>query len=297
MWTTGKPVVLVVDDDRATCEMVKMTFTKEGYRVVTATNFNKAVRLVHENESKPMVTFVDINLPGPRNGINLLAYLNQYSPHVASYAWTGDSSKEVKKEAVWAGAIHTFTKPLDMEDLVIYLKSLVVRKLIYPNIYDNLTELLNRRTFSAFVEAALDRARYNLPAAFSLLFIDADHFKEINDTNGHQVGDEALKVIAGIIRSHVRMSDHPCRYGGDEFLVWLPGLYKDGAFGVGKKIQDEIATTAIITDSQQKVPLSISFGVAGVGKGEPDANAPKTLEELIRRADEAMYQAKRAKVR
>ncbi|MEM8768783.1 MAG: diguanylate cyclase [Pseudomonadota bacterium] len=120
----------------------------------------------------------------------------------------------------------------------------------------------------------------------SVLFLDVDHFKQVNDTHGHDVGDKVLRHIAEIISEALRPSDSVGRYGGEEFLVGLPGCGTMDALRIADRIRREIEEVPYSSDAVDALSLSASIGVAGVSE------RPQDLEELIRFADEAVYAAK-----
>ena len=150
---------------------------------------------------------------------------------------------------------------------------------------DGLTGLYNRRYLDETLEREIARAhreRYPL----SLVMIDLDHFKVINDTYGHRAGDEMLRVLARLLQSDVRAEDVPCRYGGEEFLVLLPKMTPAAAGDRAERWRRAFAETAVSFDGRS-LGATASIGVAGF----PDHGA--TPDELTRRADEALYRAKR----
>lgn len=150
---------------------------------------------------------------------------------------------------------------------------------------DELTGVNNRRHFLEL--AARDFAfaqRYRLP--ISILMIDVDHFKQVNDSWGHQIGDEILESVARIAGHHLRDADVIGRYGGEEFIVLLPESSARQAMIVAERIREGIAAHGIDT-GKGTVKVTISAGIA-------DALSEDTLDWLIRRADQALYEAKEA---
>ena len=121
----------------------------------------------------------------------------------------------------------------------------------------------------------------------SLLFIDVDHFKLVNDTHGHNVGDQVLKHIAGVIADTLRPTDTVGRYGGEEFLVGLPGCAESDAVTIAGRIRQAVEESAFPLEDDQPLGVSVSIGVAGSMDGWSD------LSELIKAGDQAMYEAKR----
>lgn len=152
---------------------------------------------------------------------------------------------------------------------------------------DALTGLMNRRAFQTHLEAAIERARRNDTTGV-LLFVDLDNFKQINDTKGHEVGDNVLCEISELIRTCSRKYDLIARLGGDEFSVWLDDVTMELATERADEIVGLIGALAQ-KYSELSTPLGASIGLAplDVGVGEP-------VRDLLIRADEAMYTAKRA---
>ena len=149
---------------------------------------------------------------------------------------------------------------------------------------DGLTGLNNRRHFFdlAAREWAVSR-RYGLPLA--VMLFDIDHFKQINDSAGYQMGDEILKRVARVGSEHLRAADIIARYGGEEFIVLLPGSSAQQSAVVADRIREAIAADRIETPG---APVSATISV-GLAEALPDRD---TLEQLIRRADRALYEAK-----
>jgi diguanylate cyclase (GGDEF)-like protein len=151
---------------------------------------------------------------------------------------------------------------------------------------DTLTGLGNRRALSRQgVQWLADAIRHDRP--LSMLVLDVDDFKSVNDTFGHPEGDRLLVSIADILRANTRASDLCVRMGGDEFAVVLPGADLDHAMGCAERIRLAIAACAIDTPSGDSIRGSVSIGVATYRSGID-------LDELYHRADDALYAAKRA---
>lgn len=146
---------------------------------------------------------------------------------------------------------------------------------------DPLTGLSNRRSFFAEAKEVVEGGQR--PCA--LLVLDADHFKDLNDNYGHAVGDAALISIADVLRSSFRSSDLICRVGGEEFAVLLPGISIEQATKMAQRLVDSVADSPL-TIGNAIITYSVSCGVAG-------ARANEELSEFFKRADDAMYAAKR----
>jgi len=157
------------------------------------------------------------------------------------------------------------------------VKSLAIR--------DGLTGLYNYRYFHEVLSHQLEVSRrYGWP--LSLLFLDIDDFKIINDTRGHPEGDLVLKALASFLQTHVRHADMICRYGGEEFVVLMPQSSKTQAFYLADRLREGIAATPIAL-SQGQVHVTVSIGLATL---ESDMSG----EDLVKTADDAMYQAKQS---
>jgi diguanylate cyclase (GGDEF)-like protein len=155
---------------------------------------------------------------------------------------------------------------------------------------DSLTNLYNRRHFLTLAEHEWKRAlRYGHP--FSVLMLDMDDFKLINDRFGHATGDQALIMVAGLIKGSLRKVEIAGRYGGDEFAVILPETPLESGSIVGKRIRDKVTKQPLKTN-KGFINLTVSIGVSGLSSGVQDQ--VKSLEELLHQADVALYRSKDA---
>jgi diguanylate cyclase (GGDEF)-like protein len=158
-----------------------------------------------------------------------------------------------------------------------------IKKLQYNASYDFLTKILNRKTYFEISEEILKLSKRQ-KGVFSILLIDIDHFKKINDTYGHLIGDEVLKFVSSNISKLLRKSDIFGRYGGEEFIVTLPNTKLDNAKIIAEKINKYIYDNRYVNDTYN-LQLSVSVGVAQI-KNETN------LTDVIHKADEALYKAK-----
>jgi len=149
---------------------------------------------------------------------------------------------------------------------------------------DELTGVLNMRAFGAVAERVFRQAeRYARP--FSVLMIDSDHLKSVNDLLGHEAGNRLLKLMVQCIQSQLRQTDVVARYGGDEFVVVLPETPANGAVGVAERIRKSIESSPLTT-RDKKITATVSIGIAGYPSQGHD------LETVLERADHAMYASK-----
>jgi diguanylate cyclase (GGDEF)-like protein len=155
---------------------------------------------------------------------------------------------------------------------------------------DGLTGLFVRRYFDARIEEEIERAkRYGTP--FSVVMMDVDDFKKLNDTHGHLVGDRVLRAVAGLVRGQMRGVDTAARYGGEEIAIILPRTEMVAAYNQAERIRAAIADHRITVDGtgdSQIIGVTASFGIAAYPESEAN-----TAEELVRRADRALYRAKK----
>ena len=165
-------------------------------------------------------------------------------------------------------------------------KTRVVKRALELSVTDDLTRLYNSRYLNQVLRHETKRAsRSGRP--LSLLFIDLDGFKAVNDTHGHLCGSRALVEAAAVIRSSARETDVVARFGGDEFALVLPDTGAEGAYAVGERIRDRIAAHPFLAADGLNIRLTASVGLATL----PDVAT--SSEELIHAADGAMYRVKR----
>ncbi len=164
-------------------------------------------------------------------------------------------------------------------------------RLLISGLTDPLTELHNRRYLDRRLNEELSRAsRYHQP--LGCLFIDADHFKRINDGHGHQAGDTVLRELASRIRSQLRASDMATRYGGEEFALLLPQTNLNEALLLAERIRQEVAQSPIQLDDGQAIDLTVSIGVSETLPMLGKSRHQEVGEHLLASADQALYQAK-----
>ena len=150
---------------------------------------------------------------------------------------------------------------------------------------DGLTGLYVRRFFDRRYREEISRAR-RYGKNLSLLLIDLDDFKEVNDNYGHQVGDRVLQAVSNTIQQNVRTADVPCRFGGDEFVILLPETDLKGASEFAHRLNQKLEGISLLQNGQL-IRFTTSIGVTGYEPGNHDG-----VPDLVREADEAMYEAK-----
>ncbi len=210
----------------------------------------------------------------------------------------GDREYRKLAQALDLGANDYLRLPLDQSEFLVRIKT-QMRKKRYADrlrlnvqlgmemaVKDQLTGLFNRRYMAQHLETLLKGASAEQP--ISLLIMDIDHFKRVNDTYGHSAGDDVLRQFAERLALNVRGVDLACRYGGEEFVVVLSDTDPVIACSVGERLRRAVEQKIFhIGQPVAQLPITVSVGVASSFGGEDDSAA------LLRRADEALYRAKR----
>ena len=191
------------------------------------------------------------------------------------------SAREPRLAASMLRAVRVLLEPAS----VALDNALLLKRAEALSVTDDLTHLYNSRYLNLVLRRETKRAsRSGRP--LSLLFIDLDGFKAVNDTHGHLFGSRALVEAAAVIRSSARETDVVSRFGGDEFAIILPDTGGEGAYAVGARVRDKIAAYTFLAADKLNIHLTVSVGVATL----PDVAA--SSEELVQAADKAMYQVK-----
>ena len=290
MSRTGPPTcrVLVVDDDATHLAQCEGALNGNGYEIVTASSGAEALAAVTGGTID--VALVDICLPDI-SGIALTRQLVR-TTSAGVILMTEDESECTRESAVGEGAVDFITKPIRREELYQRIeRARETRRAAAANerligslermvIRDELTQVFNFRHFRSQLQSEVHRSqRYDRP--LSLILVDADHFKSLNDRSGHVPGDRALAALAQVIRRSVRTSDDVFRYGGDEFSVLLPETTLINAERVAERVRRAVETTPLAPGRT----VTVSIGVA-------ERCTPDTPEDLVGYADAALYRSK-----
>jgi diguanylate cyclase (GGDEF)-like protein len=240
----------------------------------------------------------DLHMP-ELDGFALLEECKQLEQAPEVVILTGVDEMDAAIRALRLGAHDFLQKPPATPDAVVHTVARAVekkrlretnarllRELEALTRTDALTGALNRRAFDeALRQEALRAQRYDLP--LSVLMIDVDHFKSVNDTHGHPGGDEVLRNVAARVKAELRLTDELYRYGGEEFAVILPHTSAEGALEVGERLVRAVAGAPVrLGDTGLRVTVS-----AGVASMHGDAAA---AAQLVWDADRALYAAKRS---
>ena len=301
--------IVVVDDEPAVLHTLTKYLSGAGHTVYPAKNGQEALRIVVERS--PQLVITDWQMPG-MDGIALTKALRQTKMGRQLYIimFGGSADEDAQIRAFEAGAddyMVKSTRPTlvdarlracsrvvqlqgeirkDKEDVRRYMKDLSIanRKLQAAALTDPLTGLYNRRFCLERLEQEWAES-VQTGKSLACLLIDIDHFKRVNDTYGHDVGDHVLVSTAGVLQAKLRASDVACRLGGEEFLVIGSSMDRETALACAERLRADVeAQTIKIASTSLRVTLSI-----GVSLRKPTMTASA---ELIKNADEAVYVAK-----
>jgi two-component system, cell cycle response regulator len=292
------PCILLVEDS-ATTATVLSRYLVEQYRLVRAADGEEAWSLLQQRVDIELV-ITDIQMPR-LTGHQLLVRLRRSDvAHLRSLPvivmTTGDDTAD-RNLAFLNGASDFITKPIDELELqarvkVHYSLAHTIRELEDSRrlleeqaTTDPLTHLKNRRAFFEAGSKALSTARrYN--GDLSVIIVDIDFFKRINDTHGHHAGDEALVAVAQLLGGMIRAEDTCARIGGEEFALLLPGTNRLGAAVLAERVRAAVER-AMIRAGGTRLPLTVSLGVASLGH-----DVGGNLDDLLGIADRRLYLAK-----
>ena len=277
-----KYAIIVVDDDAVLSRLLKQYFTGAGHVCESFPDAEAALERMAGTAFDVLVT--DIVLPGMK-GLELAERAHRLRPEMSIVVTTGFIDNFSYDEAVAAGAADFIKKPFSLNELMIRIKHVRLQeRLRKMSITDELTGLPNRRGFFVLAEQQLrsaQRSRWSLV----LLFADLDDFKMINDTLGHQAGDEALCSMADLFRRSYRDSDIIARMGGDEFAILLVNPTDSGVKAAQDRLQQNLDQFNARENGAYQLKVSI-----GMAEFEPTVQS--SIDALMRLADERMYAEK-----
>jgi two-component system, cell cycle response regulator len=240
----------------------------------------------------------DLELPG-FDGEKLLAVKEQRPELADTPVLFVSANRDPTRKArlLERGASDTIEKPYHPAELLarlgVHLRLRQLRselreknqQLERLSVTDALTGLRNRRFAEWFLGGELERSRRH-GNPLSVLLVDLDHFKRVNDTHGHAAGDEALRHVAGLLAQQVRKTDVCARWGGEEFLMGLAQVPLDGALALAERQRVAVEASPLVLASGVRVAITVSIGVAGVAATE------RSHHDLVAAADRALYEAK-----
>ena len=287
--------VLVADDDPIPRRLVEASLRAAGYEPVLAADGMETLRILDEPDS-PRLVVLDWEMP-LLDGLGVCRAIRtgRQEPYTYVLLLTANDSQNALVEGFDAGADDYVIKPCDLGELQARLRAAVRILKLQDDLVaareasreqatrDPLTGLLNRGAVLDALQKECSRSD-RIGGTFGVIMIDVDHFKAINDTHGHLVGDGVLREVASRLRGSLRTYDSIGRFGGEEFLVVAPGCGATTAQELAERLR-RCMCDAPVAYSGRTLNVTISLGVAS-GTGSPARDA------LLRGADEALYVAK-----
>jgi two-component system, cell cycle response regulator len=290
--------VLIADDDPVSRRLLQVSLGNAGYRVTMAVDGAQAHRILNEQDC-PRLAVLDWMMPA-MDGVEVCRAIRKShrEPYLYIILLTAKGHQTEIIEGLEAGADDYITKPFDLQELKARLRSghrilelqeqLVTAReqLRLQATHDSLTGLFNRMAILEVLDRELTRShRENKPVA--VIMADLDHFKEVNDTHGHHAGDAVLQEAARRMLASLRVYDSVGRYGGEEFLLVVPGSGLDAAVELAERVRQRVAAEPVCVAGVM-ISTTLSLGLA-VSTGETNRS-----ERLLQQADEALYGAKNA---
>lgn len=291
--------ILVADDDIVSRRLVEKTLQKAGYQVISVVGGKQAIEILCDPEG-PRLALLDWMMPEV-SGLTVCSEVRKRrgQSHVHMVLLTSRSSIDDIVKGLESGADDYLVKPFHPQELLARLRAGVRileledkllqarEELRFKATHDSLTSLINRGLVLEMLPQELNRMRQE-KNGIALLICDLDHFKSVNDTYGHLVGDEVLCEVGRRMVKSVRPSDIVGRYGGEEFLIVITHCDKEAAFSRAEEIRLAVCSFPFSTTAGA-LPVTISIGVyAG------DYDQTVKVEDMLRQADEALYAAKTA---
>jgi len=287
--------VLIVDDNERQAQRLASELAVE-HRPVIESDLDKAHLTARGPVDLVILNTTSRSFDGLRFAAQVRSHEGTRNLPILALIDPDDKSRAIK--ALDIGVNDVLARPIDPEELAARVRTQIKRKrytdLLRSNldqsleaaVTDPLTGLHNRRYMTSQLDALVARAvRDGRPV--SALLLDIDHFKKINDSFGHDAGDEVLREFAVRLASNVRAVDLPCRHGGEEFVVVMPETSLEDAERIAERIRMHVSGAPFrVSGGKEVLSVTISIGVAAT-HGESD-----TPEHLLKRADEALYEAK-----
>lgn len=288
--------ILVAEDDTGSRRLVKVRLTAAGHEVVDVADGQSAWELFQRETFQVVITdWMMPRLDGPALIQKIRASKRQNYTYIIMLTAIDDKPKVVI--GLEAGADEYVTKPFDAKELIarvasgeriIKLEDQLIKarqQMETLAMQDSLTGLLNRRAIEEHARTELSLAKRK-GQSLSVILLDIDHFKDINDKYGHSTGDTVLRQLAETLPKNLRQYDRLGRWGGEEFLVILPDTEISEAMAVAERMRVTTAETEFATENGKHQSVQISLGVTCT------SGTYISLEELVDAADLALYKAK-----
>jgi len=284
--------ILLVDDSRV--DIVLLTKLLEDYTVLSASCGEEMWHIL--KREFPSIILMDVVMPG-EDGFQIakkLSSIEKFADIPIIFITSKDTGKDVER-GFESGGVDYIKKPFNEIELRARIRSALMKKkqehlLREQTITDPLTGVHNRRYFFEYLGKIVEHGRRNTRKSYSIALIDIDHFKNINDTLGHQAGDYVLKRLADYLKKSIRPYDLVARYGGEEFIILFKDCNKNESFEVLQRIKDTVDHEQYAFD-EARIHVTFSGGIADNREIDQEA---VVAEELVRIADARLYAAKHA---
>jgi len=293
--------ILVVDDDPIQCKMIEKALVRGNHEVVIREDAGSAKQVLEQDQVNFVIS--DWMMPD-MDGPAFVRWIRAapLTGYVYVMLLTSRESPDDIQAGLNAGADDYIKKPFNVQELLARVavgerilrleEGLRTATAQLENLVrvDELTGLMNRRAINEVGRQEIARSR-RASQPISLLFLDLDKFKQINDTYGHAAGDEALKLVARLIQTKTRAYDHIGRWAGDEFILLLPGTNEEQAQVVSRRIQEGFKDQPLALPSGDRLTLHPSIGA---WTATPKVGDEIDIDALVQVADDAMYKIKQA---
>ena len=287
-----KPCIFLVDDNIVNLNMGKNAL-QHKYTIITIPSGEKLFAAL--KKLRPDLILLDVEMPG-MSGYDTIKGLkiNPETANIPVIFLTAKSANENELQGLSLGAVDYITKPFNKAIVKARVNTHIrivdqMRTIEKIGLVDMLTKIANRRGFEDRLKVEWNRAMREV-TPISILVMDIDKFKAYNDSYGHQQGDVALKAFADAAsRSLKRAVDFAARWGGEEFLILLPGTGPAGAAEIAERVRRNVESAVILTDEGKETRVTVSIGVNSVVPTAEDST-----KDFIGKADQALYKAKKA---
>jgi diguanylate cyclase (GGDEF)-like protein len=289
--------ILIADDESVSRRMLQSMLEKWGYNAIAVEDGDEAWRELKSPDA-PRLALLDWMMPG-QNGVDICRNLRKQRPEPYTYILllTARDAKESVVEGLESGADDYLTKPFNPQELkarirvglrLLELEDNLVQAremMRFKATHDTLTGVWNRGAILETMEREVWRSRRE-GISLGVLILDLDHFKSVNDNYGHIAGDSVLREVTRRMQTDVRPYDAVGRYGGEEFLVLLPGCNREVTSVTAERLRKIISDLPIETATGS---LKMTTSIGAVATGDWPQNAPS---QILQMADSALYRAK-----
>lgn len=288
-------LIIAVDDNSVNRLLIDKILNNAGYNARVVENSEQVWEEIEKKS--PDLILMDLMMPNI-NGLELCSQI-KFNPHLSEIPiifLTASDEKEHILQAFNAGAVDYVVKPFNHQELLARIKTHLELKYTRDELRkalieveklattDHLTGISNRRHFLSLAEREF-RICVRKKRIFSILIIDIDFFKKINDNYGHFVGDEAIKSVAKTMEKSLRQEDLLARWGGEEFLIFLSETNGNEAIIIAERIRIKI-TDLCLEINDQIIKITVSIGVTSYTFNDHN------LDDILKRADQGLYEAK-----